>query len=221
MPDQKEGHKLFWFTLMTLAVVSGFAFFMAQRHLPSKTNIDLTGQPTIGNPEAKVHVVVFEELKCPHCKRFTLQVFPKIKEKYIDTRQITFTAIPVSFISGSMPAAAALICVYLQDINYPNAQLFFSFLDTLYNSVTPATPETLLKMAKSASPSIDIAKLKSCMEKEEFRAQIEKNTLYGTQIMGRLITPTLYVNGMKSDDVSLQSVSKLIDAALSQTGANP
>lgn len=221
MPEN-NGHKLFWFTLMTLSLVSGLAFFTAERHLPQQHEVDFNGQPTIGYSGSKVHVVIFEEPKCPHCKKFTLQVFPRLKEKYIDTHQITFTTIPVAFLPGSINAATALVSIYLQDMNHPNAPLFYTFLEYMYKTEKEetadwATPSELQKMAKAASPAINVAKLKRSIDNEELRALVEKNTQYGTKLMGHLVTPTLYVNGMKADDITYETVSHLIDAALSQT----
>ena len=211
-------HKLFWGTIGALSLASASAYIVASHSLPPKVEVAIDGQPTIGNPVASVRVVLFEEPKCPHCKRFTEEVFPKIKEKYIDTKQISFTLVPVVFLEGSMPAATALISVYMQNREQPNSELFFTFLDYMYKnqseeSVDWATPENLQKMAKAASPVINIAKLKRSANDDAFRAQIEKNTEYGKKLMGHLTTPTLYVNGMRADDVSYETVSKLIEAA--------
>lgn len=211
-------HKLFWGTLGALSIASCSAYMIASQSLPPPVEVAIDGQPTIGHPQASVRVVLFEEPKCPHCKRFTEEVFPKIKEKYIDTKQISFTLVPVAFLKGSMPAAMALISVYLQNREQPNSELFFTFLDYMYKnqseeSLDWATPENLQKMAKAASPVINIAKLKRSFNDETLRALIEKNTAYGTHLMGHLTTPTLYVNGMKADDVSYETISKLIEAA--------
>jgi protein-disulfide isomerase len=216
---RKIPHSLFWFTIASLAIASGIAFYFAEQQLPSQIELNVTGQPTLGNKNAEVHVVLFEEPKCPHCARFTEKVFPKLKGHFIDTDKITFTIVPVSFIKGSMPAAQALLCAYKQDSNRPNDKLFFTFLDYMYKNQGDensdwANPDNLQKMAKEADPAINIAKLKRCFDDESLRAQIEKNTQYGSHLMGHLITPTIYVNGMKADDVSYETVSKLIDASL-------
>lgn len=213
----KAHRPLFWFTIGALLVASGIAFSYAERQLPPKVELSVVGQPTLGDPKAEVQVVLFEEPKCPHCKRFTTQVFPKLKENYIDTHKITFTIVPVSFIHGSMPAALALACVQKQD-----TKLFFTFLDYMYKHQPEensdwATEDNLLAMAKAASPAINVAKVKRCFDDPAFLTQIEQNTHYGTKLMGHLTTPTIYVSGMKADDVSYESIVKLIDASLEKT----
>lgn len=219
--EKKHHHKLFWFTIVALVFTSGAAYVVADRQLPPQIEVSIEGQPTIGNEKSGVQVVVFEEPKCPYCKRFTVQVYPKIKENYIDTGKISFTVIPVSFLKGSMPAATALLCVYQQNKGKPDSQLFFTFLDYLYEKqgderTNWTNPSHIQKLAKEASPSINLAKLKRCMDDEPFRIQIEKNTIYGNRLMGHLITPTVFVNGMKTNDSSYETISELIDVVIEQ-----
>lgn len=46
---------------------------------------------SIGDPDAPIRVVEFFDLSCPHCQRFTLNTFPKIKKNYIDTGKVVWT----------------------------------------------------------------------------------------------------------------------------------
>lgn len=48
-------------------------------------------QNAIGNPGAPIRVVEFFDLECPHCQRFTLDTFPKIRENYIETGKVLWT----------------------------------------------------------------------------------------------------------------------------------
>lgn len=45
---------------------------------------------TLGNPQAKVVVVEYASLACPHCARFHNEVFPAFKARYIDTGKVQF-----------------------------------------------------------------------------------------------------------------------------------
>lgn len=44
----------------------------------------------LGNPNAKVVVVEYASLTCPHCAHFAQDDFPKLKKEYIDTKKIKF-----------------------------------------------------------------------------------------------------------------------------------
>jgi protein-disulfide isomerase len=45
---------------------------------------------SLGNPAAKVTVVEYASVACPHCARFNNEIFPSFKAKYIDTNKIHY-----------------------------------------------------------------------------------------------------------------------------------
>ncbi len=211
-------------SLVVMIALSASTVLLSKTDLPTPIKIDTEGQPTIGYPKALVHVVVFEEPKCPECKRYSNLVYPEIKKNFIDTSKIKYTVFTVSFIPNSMPAAVALLCAYNKEKNYPNSQLFFTFLEYMYahqprESEDWAKLENLQEMAKSASPAINLDKLKDCVEHEGYRVQIVKNTDYGASLMdGRLSTPSMYVDGIRVEEMSVESISKLIQKIYENKG---
>jgi len=214
-------------TLLGLTAVVGGVLLINQDDLPDGIEMDVKDQPTIGFTKAKVNVVVFEEPKCVNCKEFTLEIFPKIKERYLDTGKITFTVIPVSFLPNSMPAAIALYCVYYADPLYPNPELFFKYLHYMYENFPGegtdwATPDTLTKMAAETSPAINISSLEKCIEMENYRIQVRKNTEYGKRLLGGTIsTPTVFVNGIEVKQLTFDHISHIIDEVLEREGVTP
>lgn len=192
----------------------------------NQLKIDVASQPTMGYPKAKVQVVALLEPKCPDSKRYNNQVYPKFEEEFINTNKVRYTVIPVSFLPHSMPAAIALLCVYNQDTQYPNGDLFFDYLNHIYKNQPPerenwATIENLQKFAVATSPAIKLDRLKDCISNEKYRIQIEKNTAYGNQLMdGHLSTPTIFVDGVKvenSDEtINWDNLKAAIEKALKQ-----
>jgi protein-disulfide isomerase len=190
----------------------------------NQLKIDSSMQPTMGYPKAKVQVVALLEPKCPDSKRYNNQVYPKFEEEFINTNKVRYTVIPVSFLPHSMPAAIALLCVYNQDSQYPNNDLFFSYLNYIYKNQPPerenwATIETMQRFAAATSPAIQLDRLKDCIANEKYRIQIEKNTAYGNQLMkGHLSTPTIFVDGIqvenKDDTIDWENLKAAIGQAL-------
>lgn len=207
-----------------MVVISAWAIYVEQSTLPEGLKIDVAGQPTVGYPRAVVSVVVFEEPKCSNCKIFNNTVVPKIKKDFIDTSKIRYTVIPVSFLPNSMPVAVALLCAYHKDPKNTNDDLFFKFLDYIYQNQPPeyldwASLDKLEEMAKATSPAISLKKLQSCVEHEGYRNQIVKNTEYGGELMnGTLSTPSVFVDGIATDDNSYASIQELIKKALDEKG---
>lgn len=187
-------------------------------------DLDTKGQPTAGNPDAMVHLVVFEEPKCPECRRFNVAVAEAINKEYVQTNKIKSTVIPVSFINGSMPAATALLCVYNQDPDKHNPELFFTFLSYIFHhqpteSINWSTPGNLLDMAKSASPQINLDHLKECINNGDFKDQITKNTVYNASLNnGSVVTPGVYINGKKQTDITLDGMKNALNDALRHSG---
>lgn len=182
-----------------LILAAGVLYFvkpMIQRNnLPKPVHINTENQPTIGNTNAKLKFVVFEDLKCSNCARFSTQVFPYIKKHYLDKNLASYTMINVAFIPDSMPAANAARCVYEQ-----NPALFFPYTDYIFQHQPPenenwATIPTLLDFANHV-PGINSEKLAECLIKRPYDAFIKNNFTDANKLMKEVSTPSLYINGI-------------------------
>jgi protein-disulfide isomerase len=206
--------RLLMYVLLVVIFVIWAGTWVTSRQSNDVILIDTTDQPTIGDPQAKVHVVVFEEPKCKDCRHYNNAVFPLLKQEFIDTGKIIYTVVPVSFLPYSMPGALALLCVYNQDPGYPNADLFMQFLDHLLrNSWT--TMDDILRIAEQTSHSIDILKLRNCVNQATYTSQIESNLLLGKELQeDRFSVPSVYVNGRRVLDPNYDTIKAAINANL-------
>ena len=96
-------------TLMTAAIGLALATTLGATAADAKiasTEEALTPL-VMGDPNAKVEVVEYASLSCPHCRSFHDEVFPAIKKDYIDTGKIRFEF--VDFPTNSPGLAAAMI----------------------------------------------------------------------------------------------------------------
>src|SRR5579864_6184989 len=46
---------------------------------------------SMGSPKAKVEVLEYASMACPHCGHFNETIFPALKSKYIDTGKVRYT----------------------------------------------------------------------------------------------------------------------------------
>src|SRR3990167_9811540 len=165
--------------IAALAALASISFFYVKpwylrKHLPMPVTLAVNGQPTLGNPKAKIHLVVFEDLKCANCARFNNEVMPYLKKQYIDTGIAKYTLINLAFIPGSLPAANAAHCVYQQ-----SNTLFFDYVDYIYHHQPPenknwATIPALLNYA-NAIKGIDGDKLAQCLVNSPYDQFIQNN----------------------------------------------
>ena len=56
---------------------------------------------TSGNKDSKVKLMVFESLTCSHCANFHINIYPKLKEDFIDKGllSVEFKSFPLDIIA--------------------------------------------------------------------------------------------------------------------------
>lgn len=204
--------------------VCTFCLMFYKKHtlLPPKSHIPTNAKnfPTLGNPYAPINITVFEEPSCSACAEFTSEVFPLLKEQYIDTGKVSFTLIPVCFIRGSKPAAQALLCIYHHDPSRPDVNAYMEYFHRLLMYPKEegkhwATPEVLTKLAEGLTThsgrAINPKGLMQCVNNNQYDDQIKKNNIYGSQVLGgQLATPTAVVGDYLIEDPTFEELERVI-----------
>ena len=198
--------------ILVVVVIVGFMIIKPPIKLPAPVAIDTTGQPTLGNANAKIHIVAFEDLKCANCARFSNTIFPKLKQKYIDTGVANYTMINLAFIPGSLPAANAARCVYMQ-----NHHAFFDYIAEIYQDQPPenenwATIPALLTFAANVK-GIDTDKLVACLVQNPYDSFMQDNLKIAISVMKQTVaTPAIYINGIAVKPLSEKQIDRIIEA---------
>lgn len=202
-------------TAMAAIIFSALAVALTPKlNVPKAITIDTTDQPTLGNSKAPVHIVIFEDLKCPNCADFSTQLFPKIKKKYINTGIAKYTFVPLAFMQGSAPAANAALCLHGQNIKY-----FFPFVEYIYQHQPPededwATVPNLLSIARKTAPGANMKQLSHCILNNEYTLVLSTNLQLASSVMsGQVATPSVFVNGMPVQPLTEKRLEKLIHYA--------
>lgn len=199
---------------IVILLIVGFVIYHYhdQQNLPKPVLINTNDQPTMGNADAKIHIVAFEDLKCVNCAHFSNNLFPIIKQKYIDTGKAKYTMMNVAFIDGSLPAANAARCLYAQ-----NKDLFFPFVKFIYAHQPPenqdwATIPKLLDFAGNI-PGVDMNAFADCLVKSPYNTLITNNLNEASKVMNNMVaTPTVYVNGVIVKPLTKEQLEKVINA---------
>lgn len=172
------------------------------------------GQPSLGNPEAPVKIVEFGDFKCPHCKTWKSQIFPKLKEKYIDQGLAQFYFVNLAFMGpDSLYAAEVGEAVAAQ-----GHDLFFKYYDFVYRNQGPAdvqwaTEEFLLGLIESHIPEVDFQQLKSDLDERKYAQKVADDINFASEI-GVSSVPTLFINGQKvKDPFDMKEIEKVIEKA--------
>ncbi len=149
------------------------------------------GEMSEGSEDAPVTIVEYASMTCPHCARFHNTVYPKLKEKYIDTGKVRL--IMREFPLDRLALAAAMLA------RCADKKQFFSLTTVLYKqqpvwarSKDPATE--LFKIVKLAGFTEE--KFNTCLQDKKIAQGVVdvKNTGIKFQVQS---TPTFFINGIK------------------------
>lgn len=175
--------------------VKGDAFDMSRNPFQAtldKLNTDR--QPSFGDRDAHVEIVVFGDFQCPYCKEEAEDMRGNLLKVFPQDVRVVFKDFPLDAIHPwARPASIAGRCVFEQD-----AQKFWSYHDWIYGAQQTIEPEILNTrvMTWAGENGVDAAKLGRCMETRETEPDVDRNQKEGIAL-GVSSTPTIFVNGRK------------------------
>ncbi|HSX38454.1 MAG TPA: thioredoxin domain-containing protein [Chlamydiales bacterium] len=170
--------------------------------------------PRIGEENAPVEIVVFEDFLCRTCCYFSLEVFPKLQSAYIDRGVAQYVMVPLAFSSDSQKIANAAY-----DIFHQNSEEYFPFVRELFLEISDAkklTFQDLLNMAAQMN-AIDQTQFERSVKSGRFDQQLERNLELAKKAMKKnLHTPSIFINGHLISGISFQTLSVQIEKILQQ-----
>ena len=168
---------------------------------------------SMGNPNAKVTVVEYASVACPHCAKWNAEVFPAFKAKYIDTGKINYVAREALTGEPTLANAGAMLA------RCAGKDKYFQVTDALYKAQTSIFQTgdirgELLIIARSAGMSED--QFNSCLSDENAAKSAERieKQMKADKIQG---TPTFIVNGKKvGGEEGGEATLAQLDAAIAE-----
>lgn len=166
----------------------------------------------LGPKDAAVTVTEYASMTCPHCAAFTKDVFPKIKEAFIDTGKIRFVfrefPLDIKAAAGSMLSR----CIAKDD-----AAKYFAVTDLLFKSqedwVMKDTAASLTRIGKQAG--LSQKEVEDCLKDQALLDKIAADQKYANDVLKVNSTPTFFINGDKvTGETSFEEFSKKITPLL-------
>lgn len=169
-------------------------------------NIDISGAPSKGPANAAVTIIVFTDFQCPYC----IQLEPllnEVFEKNKDRVKMVFKNFPLPMHPMANPAHRAAWAAGHQG-------KFWEFHDRLFKS-PQLNNETIESIAKDLS--LDMDQFKADMASAAAKERVAKDIADGedAQVTG---TPTVFINGRKPQQRTLESYQRMIDDELAKSG---
>lgn len=140
-----------------------------------------------GSDSAEITIIEFSDYECPFCKRWHLEVWPQIKEKYGDQVRLVYRDFPLESIHpNATPAAEAANCAGEQDRYYEFNELLFAGGKPL----EAATYEAYASQLK-----LDMEQFNQCVSERRYRDEVQADLAYAAEL-GVRSTPTFFINGL-------------------------
>jgi protein-disulfide isomerase len=164
----------------------------------------------LGDTKAKVVVIEYSSMSCPHCAEFHKRTFGLLKQNYINTNKILYIhrGIPTNHPSllGSMLTA----CV--------GKDQYFDYVATLMDAqmlwaYRKDYKESLINIAKLGGLTDEA--IKACFNNKENENALFEQGMNASQKLGFYVTPVFFINGKKHEGaLSYLEMSKIIDDLL-------
>ncbi len=166
----------------------------------------------MGPADAKVVLVEYASLTCPHCAQFHTSVMPGIKEEFVDTGKIRYVYRDFPLDRLALGAAMVARCA--------GRDSFFGFIDTFYAAQgqwsRASNPISALgNLAKLGGMSK--SKFEACLKDIEIQNGILKQRLEASNEFKVQTTPTVFVNGERyGGGMTLDQMRTLLNRKLAE-----
>lgn len=202
-------------TLLAVGILAAVVVLSnKQEALPIKIEeIDVTGQPSIGEKDAPVTIVEFGDFKCPSCKAWGEMIYPQLVEEYIETGKVEFSFVNVLFHGKE----STLASIAAESVYERSPDLYWNFHQAMFDAQPVEnhdgpwiTPERILEIA-SGFPGIDQTLLREDMEQEATRESVKIDEDLVREA-GVSMTPTIVINGkMMEDPFDYEAIKMVIE----------
>jgi len=168
--------------------------------------IDVSSAAVLGNPNAPITVVEFSDFECPYCARSAPDV-KALQAKYPDKGRVVYKHFPLGFHKSARPTAIASVAAQEQG-------KFWEYHDVLFeataNRQLSGSQDDLVKYAEKAGLDVDRFKKDMAAKQAEYDKRVNEDYASGQKASVRG-TPTLYINGKKVQDRSVQGMSATVE----------
>lgn len=175
-----------------------------QQGQPTRFDISLDDDPSMGPEDAPIVIVEFSDFRCPYCRRFHEETFPALWEAYPDQILFVYRDFPVV---GGVEAAQASECADEQDA-------FWDYHDLLFSGRLELGTSAYLSYAEELD--LDMEEFNACMDEGRYAEEVEADARYAAGL-GANGTPTFFINGIPLIGAQpLAQFQQIIDSELAE-----
>ena len=162
----------------------------------------------VGNVDAKISIIAFESMTCSHCADFHKNVFPKLKEEYLDTgiAKIEFRHFPLDI--AALNASKIAQCKNDGNSDILNS-LYFNQTEWIKGKTVEEVNENLKNFLVTEGIDLDFEK---CTTNENIEEFVLNDRIEGVKKFDVNATPTIIINDKKFEkSLNYKNLKKTIE----------
>ena len=191
------------YNISKILVFLVFLFFTKYEIAYSKTN----EENFLGRKDAKVVIIEYASMTCIHCANFHKDIYPKIKEKYIDTNIIKFVFRDFPLDKQALFASVLAKCA-------PKKK-YFDFVKLILTTQEKwiSNDDTFMNKLRNIGKlaGLNENKINSCFKDEKMVDNIIRTRSIGEEKYNINSTPSLIINEKKYSAMSYENFEKIIE----------
>jgi protein-disulfide isomerase len=166
----------------------------------------------LGSKDAKVTLVEYASLTCPHCARLNNEVMPRIKKEYVETGKVRYVYRDFPLDQLALAASVLARCA--------GPDRYFGFVDALFstqgNWATAQDPSRALEQVGKLG-GVTPEQYEACRKDDSIQTKVLEQRLSGEKTFQVNATPTLIVNGDKyAREMTYEELKAVLDQHLSK-----
>ena len=194
------------YNISKFLIIFIFLIFSKYGFIIAKTDEEIF----LGNKDSKIVVIEYASMTCIHCANFHKEVYPKIKENYIDTNKIKFIyrdfPLDKQALYGSILAKCA------------PKEKYFDFVKLILETQKKwiSNDETFIDKLKNIGKlaGLNETKINECFKNEQLVDNILKISSDGEKKYNINSTPSLIINEKKYSAMSYENFEKIIESLI-------
>lgn len=163
----------------------------------------------LGKDDAKVTIVEYASMTCPHCAHFAATTFPDLKKKYIDTGKARYILREFPFDPSA--EAGFMLARCAKDNYFPMVDVLFAQQANWVG--VSNTKDALLQISKLAGFTQE--SFEACLTDQKLLDDVRSVQKRGASEFKVDSTPTFFINGKTyKGAMSIEEMSAIIDPLL-------
>ncbi len=149
-------------------------------------DIPVDDDAILGPADAPITLIEFSDYQCPYCRKWQIEVFPRLQQQYGDKIRFVYRDFPLyESHPDAEPAALAADCAGEQN-------KYWDFHNLLFNGESLGQP---IYEAYAEKLNLNTDQFKACVSEQRYKSEVKADFDFASNL-GVSSTPTFFINGL-------------------------